>query len=76
MNIQQAEFQGFPATHREQASESVAERFLRLSEKNGPLVPQSWIATVLGVSRSRAYQLIGEERFEVCEVGKFHFVAL
>ena len=72
----QPEFQGFPATQREPASESVTERFLRLSEEKGPLVPQSWIQDVLGVSKARVYQFLSEGRFHVYDIGRTSFVPL
>jgi predicted 3-demethylubiquinone-9 3-methyltransferase (glyoxalase superfamily) len=73
---QQAEFQGFPATQRETASESSMQRFLRLSEEHGALVPQAWLQDELGVSKQRIHQFLSEGRFHVYEVGSTCFVLL
>jgi len=37
--------------------------FLRISNVNGGLVPQSSVATILGVSRQRVHQLVSEGTF-------------
>jgi hypothetical protein len=73
--IDQAEFKGFPATQREIADHSTIERFLRLSDEKGPLVPRACVAGVLGVSTARAYQFLSEGRLQVIEFGNTVFVS-
>jgi hypothetical protein len=76
MMTTQPEFQGFPATQRETASESTIQRFLRLSNERGPLVPQSWLHEALGLSKQRISQFLQQGRFNVLDVGNTKFVAV
>jgi len=70
----QLEIEGFPATQRDTAPEPFLQRFLRLSQQKGPLVPQACLPEVLGLSTARVYQLVNEGRFEVVELGDRVFV--
>ena len=74
MNVDHPEFKGFQATQRETAAEPFLQRFLRLSEEKGPLIPQPCLLDVLGVSKARVYQLVNDGRFDVVELGDRRFV--
>jgi hypothetical protein len=76
MNTTQPEFQGFPASQIETAAETVTGRFLRLTGEFGPLVPQSLLPSVLGVSAARVSVFLSTGRFKVCEINGQKFVPL
>jgi hypothetical protein len=74
MNVSQAEFHGFPASQVEPSRESDIERFLRLSDEKGGLIPQNILPDALGLSTQRVSQLVTRQRFEVHQVGGHNFV--
>jgi hypothetical protein len=59
----QFEFLGFPET--EPREENIFERYLRLSDEHGGLIPQTMLAPALSLSTQRISQLIAAGHFDV-----------
>ncbi len=67
-------FPDLPAKSGEPSFMDRLKEVYRIVEEKGPLIPVTFAADVLGVSRGRIYQLIEAGTIEAVEVGRYSYV--
>jgi hypothetical protein len=70
----QFEFSGFPQAQAREHQESLVERYLRLSDEHGGLIPQGMLAPALNLSGGRISQLMAAGHFHVEQLGATKYV--